>query len=230
MEDRRNVVLDINEKDEIVHVRRNRAEPLARLDRELKIIWWKDADTWEKFHKSVEGFLEAEKVTADTVLMEGQTPDVRPKNAPSRPIIHFMQGDCTPAYVEDLLKYEPIKFQNTYGVYLVPPAQGEPESKDPRDRWLRADVIRTDSRAVEGTHGGEYRSTRFKMKDQVIARRATHITFTKKEIFKGDKATDQVIPYEDPYRPEKLALMEKRGEIEVVYRGKHAAGSAGANF
>jgi hypothetical protein len=230
MEDRRNVVLDISEKDEIVHIRRNRAEPLARLDREHKTLYWRDQDYWEKFHKSVEGFLEAEKVTIDTVLMEGQSPDVVPKNAPACPEIHFLQGDCTPAFVEWLLKYKPIDFQNRFGVYLIPLGEDQPEPKDPRDRWLRADVIRTDSRAVEGTHGGEYRSTRFKMKDQVIARRATHITFTKKEIFKGDKATDQVIPYDDPYKPEKLALMEKRGEIEVVYRGKHAAGSAGANF
>ena len=224
-----NLVLEITEKNEIIRIARNRQTPIARIDSATKTLYWRDPEQHAAFRKSVDAFLESEKIIVETVLMEGQNPDVVPKNAPPPPVMHFMQGDCTPTYVEWLEKWKPVDFQNRFGVYLLPLEEGQKQPADPRERWLRADVIRTDSRPIEETHGGEYLATRFKMKDQIIARRATHITFTKKEIFKGDKPTDQVIPYDDPYAPKKLDAMEKRGDIEIVYR-RHAAASAGSNF
>ena len=224
-----NLVLEINANEEIVRISRNRAYPIARLDRETKTLFWKNAEDQAAFHKSVDAFLESEKIVVETVLLEGQKPDVVPKNAPPAPPIHFMQGDCTPAYVEWLMKWKPIDFQNRFGVYVRTLVEGEKMPDDPRDLWLRADVIRTDSRPIEETHGGEYLATRFKMKQQIIARRKTHLTFEKKEIFKGDQPADQAIPYDDPYTPKRLESMEKKGEIEIVYR-RHAAASAGSAF
>lgn len=224
-----NLVLDITDKNEIVMISKNRQTKIARLDPETRTIYWRDADTQASFRKSVGAFLEVQKIPVTTILLEGQKPDVVPANAPAEPQQHFMQGDCTPAWVEWCEKWKPIQFQNEFGVYLKPLAEGEKEPPNPRDRWMRGDVIRTDSRPIEETHGGEYLATRFKMKNQIIARRKTHITFEKKEIFMGDKPVDQVIPYEDPYTPAKLDKMEKRGEIEIVYK-RHAAASAGAQF
>ena len=224
-----NLVLDINGKDEITRIARDRATVIARLDRAAKTLYWKDADLQEAYHKSVEAFLTVEKIKIDTVLLEGQLPDQVPTNAPPPPEMHFMQGDCTPAFLEWLIKWKPIDFQNRYGVYVRALKAGETPPKDPRDLWMRADVIRTDSRPLPETKGGEYLATRFKMKDQIIARRKTHLTFEKKEIWKGDEPKDQVIPYDDPYTPDKLDRMEKKGDIEVVYR-RHAAASAGSIF
>jgi len=224
-----NLVLDINVKDEITRIARDRATVIARLDRAAKTLYWKDADLQEAYHKSVDAFLVTEKIRIETVLLEGQTPDQVPANAPGAPEQHFMQGDCTPGFVEWLLKWKPVDFQNRFGVYLRPLKAGEAQPKDPRDLWLRADVIRTDSRPLPETKGGEYLATRFKMKNQIVARRKTHITFEKKEIFKGDEPKDQVIPFDDPYTPDKLDRMEKRGEIEIVYK-RHAAASAGSIF
>lgn len=224
-----NLVLEITPENNIVRIARGRQTPIARLDPEAKTMYWKDQDMQASYRKSVDAFLEAEKITITTVLMEGQDPDVVPKNAPPQPAMHNMQGDCTPAYVEWLLRWKPIDFQNRFGVYLTPLKEGEKEPEDPRDRWVRAEVIRTDSRPIEETKGGEYLATRWKEKNQIIARRKTHLTFEKKEVFKGDQPNDQAIPFEDPYTPKKLEQREKKGEIELVYR-RHAAASAGSNF
>ena len=78
-------------------------------------------------------------------------------------------------------------------------------------------------------------STRFKARDQIIARRASHITFIEKEILKetrdvnGDLVQITTEPYEDRYSPELIDKMEKKGDIEVVWR-RHAAASAGSSF
>lgn len=224
-----NLVLEINDKNEIIRVARGRQSAIARIDQPNKTIIWKDAEMQGAFHKSVDAFLEAEKIHIETVLMEGQKADVVPKNAPAAPAMHKMQGDLTPAFLEWEMKYRPISFQNRLGVQLRKLKDGEAAPADPRDLWIRADVIRTDSRPKEETKGGEYISTRFKMKDQIIARRRSHLTFEPKEIFKGDSAAEQAEPYEDPYTPEKLDRMDKKGDIEIVWR-RHAAASAGSNF
>ena len=67
------------------------------------------------------------------------------------------------------------------------------------------------------------------IQEDIIARRKSHITFEEKEIFKGDKATDQVVPFSEPYSIAKLEKADKLGQIEIVSR-KHGAGSAGASF
>ena len=149
--------------------------------------------------------------------------------------MHPQQGDLTPAYLDWLQKWAPIKFQNVLGIKIRKLKEGEEAPKDPRELWVRADVIRTDSRPKPGTNGGEYMSTRFKARDQIIARRASHITFIEKEILKetrdvnGDLVQITTEPYEDRYSPETIDKMEKKGEIEVVWR-RHAAASAGSSF
>jgi hypothetical protein len=235
-----NIVLDINDKHELVRVHGingGRKTVLARLDPpgNYTTIYWKDAEMRDSYHKSVEAYLTNEKVNITTVLMEGQKPDVISPKAPPPPEMHPLQGDLTPAYVEWMLKWAPIKFQNVLGVKLKKLKEGEEPPKDPRDLWVRADVIRTDSRPRPGTNGGEYMSTRFKARDQIIARRSSHLTFTEKEILKeqrdsnGDLVQVTVEPYEDRYSPELIDKMEKKGDIEVVWR-RHAAASAGSSF
>lgn len=226
------VILDITDKQELVRihgVNGNRKTTLARLDPEKKTIYWESQDLRGTFRKSVDAYLANEKIEILTSLLKGQEPDKIPASAPARPKMHLMQGTHTPALIDWLFKYAPIEFQNTYEVELKPLAEGEKPPADPRDRWVRADVIRTDSRPVEETHGGEYISTRFKMKNQIIARARTHLTFDRKEIFRGDKATDQAEPYEDRYTPKMIEQMDRKGEIEIVWRRPSAA-SALSNF
>lgn len=224
-----NLVLELNEKDEIVRIARGRQSVIARLDTATKTLVWKDDDTQGAFHKSVDAFLEAEKIHVDTILMEGQKPDVLPKNSPPAPPMHKMQGDLTPAFLEWEMKWKPISFQNRMGVKLRKLKEGEPAPKDPSDLWVRAKVIRTDSRPKEGTHGGEYISTRFTMDNQIVARRRSHVTFEPKEIYRGESEMDQAEPYQDPHSEKELERMEKRGDIEVVWR-RHAPASAGSAF
>lgn len=227
--DTRNLIIEINAKNEIVRNARGRLTVLATLDEKTKTLYWKDSDARDNFHKGVAAFLEAEKIVVETSLLDGQKPDVVPANAPAQPQMHFMQGDLTPAWLEWLMKYKPVEFTNRMGVHLLPVEQGQTESKDIRERWLRADVVRTDSRPVEGTHGGEYLSTRFKAKDQIIARRRSHLTFEPKEIDRGDTPEQQAEPYDDPYTPDKLDRLDKKGDIEIVWK-RHAAASAGSQF
>ena len=227
-----NLLLDINDKQEIVHIRGvngARRQVIAKLDPERKTIFWEDAETQWNYRKSVEAFLSAEKIKITTTLLKGQKADEIAKNAPPRPALHKMQGSLTPANVDWMFKYAPIEFQNTLGVEVRPLKEGEVPPADARDLWVRADVIRTDSRPVEETKGGEYLSTRFKMKNQIIARARTHLTFERKEIFRGDTAAEQAEPYEDRYKPKDLEQLEKRGDIEIVWK-RHAAASAGSSF
>lgn len=223
-----NLILEI-EGENIVRTRGNRKVVLARMDLENKTIYWKDEDTRDSFHKSVIAFLSVEKMPVERTLIEGQKPDVLPKTAPHAPAQHPMQGDLTPEFLEWEEKYMPIAFQNRMGVKLRKLKEGEAPPTNPRDLWVRADVIRTYVQPIEETRGGEYSSIRFKQPNQIIARRKSHMTFEEKEVFRGDKATDQVTPHAEPYSVKKLELLEKRGEIEIVSR-RHGAGSAGASF
>lgn len=233
------IVFDTNDKNEIfrIHgVNGNRRTPIARLDPEKKTIYWKDEETRDAYHKSLDAYLSVEKVNISTVLLEGQTPDIRPARAGERKAKHPMQGDLTPEYLDDLLANEPIIFENTLGVMLKPGTDLKNRSKDPRDDWRRADVVRTVSGPTVESRGGEYVSVKFKATDQIIARRASHLTYTEREIFRGDTAIEQADPFKDPYG--KLAKSVKDagfydipgiGKIEVISKD-HAAASAGARF
>ncbi len=225
--DNRNMVLEINGKNEVVRISRNRQTAIATLSADNKTLTWKTAQAQADFHKSVEAFLPTEGITIETVLLEGQKPDVVPADAPPQPAMHKMQGELTPAWLEWLMKYKPIAFQNLLGVKTRPLAANEKPPTDPRELWVRAQVIRTDTRPVAETQGGQYISIRFKMDNQIIARRASHLTFTDKEVFRGDTAVAQAEPYSDPYLD--LEKMEKQGKIEIVSR-KNAAASAGSNY
>jgi hypothetical protein len=235
------IVFDITDTHELVRIHGTsvvRKTIIATLSPPGKYdtIHWENADVRDDFHKSVMAYLDHEKYVIKNVLMKGEAVDVIPSKAPPCPPQHPLQGDQTPAYLDWLLKWAPIKFQNTLGVVLKPVLAGDEQPKDPRARWLRADVIRTDSRPKPGTHGGEYMSTRFKMRDQIIARRASHLTFTKKEILVEMTDADGKLventaptPYEDRYNPDLLDKLEKKGDIEIVWK-RAAAASAGANF
>ena len=233
--------LDISDKHEIVllhGVNRNRPVILARLDPPggYDTIFWKSDELRDKFHKSVEAFLFSEEITIKTILMEGQKPDVISPKAPPRPAQHRMQGDLTPSYLEWLLKWAPIEFQNVMGVVLKKLGAGQTYSEDPRENWMRSDVVRNYMQPTPGTRGGEYLSVRFIERDQIIARRASHLTFTLNEVYReGPKDADgnptQITtdPYEDRYAPDQLEKLEKAGIIEVVWKRPGAA-SAGSIF
>ena len=229
IEDRRQIVINLKPDNTIVHVSRGRETVIARYEPATETVVWKDADRQASFHKPLLYSFTEEKLGIKAELLEGQKPDVLPPNCPPEPPKHFMQGDLTPAWLAWLQKYKPVAFTNLMGVKLRSLKDGEKQPADIRELWVRADVVRTDTRPAPDTYGGEYISTRFKMKDQIIARRASHLTFTEKEIDRGDSPMEQAEPYDDPYEPRKLDLMEKRGEIEIVKK-IHAAASAGSNF
>lgn len=211
--------------DEVIRINRGRSSLIATIDGTT--LTWKDELCRDGFHKSVDAFLGEEKILIDTVLVTGQKPDVVPKNAPPVPALHKMQGDLTPAYLEWLLKYKPIAFQNALGVVCRPLAVGEEAPKDPRDLWKRADAIRSDTRPVEESKGGQYVTTRFIVRNQIIARRASALTFTPAEIYRGDTAEEQAEPYTDSYAD--LRRLDKEGKIEIV-SVKNSAASAGSIY
>lgn len=228
--------LDITDDDELVllhGVNQNRRTILAKLSPKggySKIVWVSD-ELRDKYHKSVDAYLSTQEVVIKVVLVEGQTEDVVPKNAPPMPPFHKMQGDLTPSYLEWLLKWMPVKFQNDMGVVLKPLAKGEERSADPKENWLRSDVVRNYMQPVPGTKGGEYLSVRFVARDQIIARRSSHLTYTIKEIYRegpkdpetGEPTQITTEPYEDRYSPDLLEKMEKGGKIEVLWKRPGAA-------
>jgi hypothetical protein len=227
--DNRALVLEITKNNDIVRIARGRQSAIAKLSEDNKTLTWKDANLQAVYRTSVESFLTAEGITVVTTLMEGQKPDILPEDAPEAPKQHKMQGELTPDYLEWMMKWKPIAFQNLLGVIVADLKPGEKVPDDPRKLWMRADVIRSDTRPNPASQGGQYITTRFKMKTQIIARRATHLTFTTKEIYRGDTAEEQAEPYKDPHHPETLHKMDKRGEVEIVHV-KNAAASSGSNF
>lgn len=234
--------LDITDKHEVVllhGVNQNRRTILARLDPPggYHTIFWVTDEMRDKYHKSVYAFLSTQEITIRTDLTEGQVADVIPKNAPPEPAMHKMQGDLTPAFLEWLLKWAPVRFQNQMGVVLKPLGKGEERNPDVRENWLRKDVIRNYMQPVPGTKGGEYISVRFKQRDQIIARRSSHLTFTLKEVLRegpvdpdtGEPTQIVTDPYEDRYSVDQLEKMEKAGKLEVVWKRPGAA-SSGSMF
>ncbi len=229
--------IDINDMDEVIlmlGINRARQIILARLEKKAgggyDTLYWKSEDLRDKYHKSVESFLTTEEITIRVTLMEGQKADVISPKAPPRPKLHKMQGDLTPSYLDWLMKWAPIEFENTLGVRKRKLGAGEVYSEDPRENWMRSDVVRNYTQPTPGTRGGEYLSVRMIMRDQLIARRATHLTFTEKEIYReGPKDADgnptqiTVEPYEDRYAPDQLEKLEKAGLIEVVWKRPGAA-------
>ena len=227
------LVLEINEKNEIIRKHRGRAAVIARLDTDPKTgkttLYWKDEGCQASFHKSVQAFLGEEGIKLDLILWEGMAPDVIPPTAPPRPAMHAMQGDCTPAYLEWLVENAPCEFQVQMGVKVRALEKGEVAPKDPRKLWVRHDVIRTVTQPTVESRGGQYISTRFKMENQIIARRQSHITFSENEIFRGDEATAQADPFVDPYSEENLKRLQQHNKIEVV-SVKNSAASAGSVY
>lgn len=234
-----NIQLDITDKNELIRVHGvngARRTTIAQIDPEKKTIFWKDEETRAAYHKSVDAFLSVEKIVISNSLLQGQTADVRPASSPPPPRQHKMQGDLTPAYLQDLYDHEPIRFENVLGVVLKPAKSGQKRSEDPREDWMRADVIRTISGPTVESRGGVYESVRFKAKQQIIARRRSHLTFEAKEIYKGDTPESQAEPYVDPYGdiakqvkdPGKYEI-DGIGKIDVVWK-RHAAATAGASF
>lgn len=233
--------LDITDKHELIllhGVNKGRRTTLARLDPPggYTTLYWVTRDLRDLYHKSVAAFLPTQNITIKTNLIEGQHPDVIPKNAPQRPTQHKMQGDLTPAELEWCERYAPVEFENRMGVKLRKLKGSEEAPSNPRDLWVRADVIRIHVQPILATKGGEYLSVKFIARNQIIARRASHMTFTEKEILNEtrDLATGEMTqvtaePYEDRYTPDLLEKMEKNEKIEVVWK-RHAAATAGSNF
>ena len=95
------IIFEISDKNELyrIHgVNGNRRTLIARLEPDTKTIYWKDDEMRDAYHKSVDAFLSVERMVIHNTLIEGQTLDKRPNNAPPRPEQHKMQGDLTPAY------------------------------------------------------------------------------------------------------------------------------------
>lgn len=228
--DNRNLVLEITKTNDIVRIARGRQSVIAKLSGDNnETLTWKDANLQAIYRTSVESFLTAEGIMVTTTLMEGQKPDIVSTDAPPCPKMHKMQGEMTPDYLEWLMKWKPIAFQNLLGVIVRELGATEKTPDDLRKLWMRADVVRTDTRPNPEAQGGQYIATKFKMINQIIARRASHLTFTTKEIYRGDTAAEQAEPYKDPHHPELLHKMDKRGEVEIIHV-KHAAATAGSNF
>lgn len=224
-----NLVLEITAKNEIIRRARGRESVIAKLTDDNKTITWKDASLQAAYHKSVEAFLFEEKIMVETVLLEGQKPDVLPAGAPPPPPMHKMQGELTPKYLEWLMKWKPIAFQNLMGVEVRALGISEKPPADPRALWMRGDVVRTDTRPTPESKGGSYITTKFKMENQIIARRASHLTFLKKEIFRTADEQERGEPFDDPHHPENLHKMAAKGQVEIL-NIKHAAASAGSGF
>lgn len=229
--DTRNLILEITDKNEVIRINRGRKTVVALLSPETKTLTWKDADVQAAYRKSMDSFLAAEGIKIETILLEGQKADVVPAGAPAEPKQHKMQGEMSPDWLEWLMKWKPVAFQNLLGVKIRKLEEGEKPPADLRELWVRANVKRTDTRAVPESQGGQILATKFKMTNQIIARRASHLTFTEKEIDRGDTAADQAEPYKDPHHPEQLHKMAARGTngTEIV-DVKNAAASAGSSF
>lgn len=226
--DNRNLILELNAKNEIIRIARGRQSVLAVLSEDNKTLTWEDANVQGTFRTSVDSFLEAEGIRIDTTLLKGQQADVVPHSAPPQPDLHKMQGEMTPDYLEWLLKYKPVAFQNLLGVETIPAKEGE-KVKDIRSLWRRETVVRQDTRPTPESAGGRMITTRFSMENQIIARRRSHLTFTPDEINAGDGEPEPIIPYKDPHHPEKLIEMEKKGLVKILLR-KNATASAGSGF
>ena len=231
--------LDITDKHELVllhGLNKGRRTVLARLDPPggYTTIFWVSRELRDIHHKSVTAYLPTQNIKITTQLIEGQKPDVIPQKAPPEPKLHPLQGDLTPDYLDWLLKWAPVRFENTLGVYLRDVEAGEKPPADPRELWVRDTVVRTINQPVEGTNGGQYLSTKFTAEDQIIARRASHLTFTKNEIYKERRGPDgemeQVThePFRSVYAHDQLEKMEKQGAIKVLSKrpGVASAGSA----
>ena len=240
------IIFEISDKNELfrIHgVNGNRRTPIARLEPDTKTIYWKDDEMRDAYHKSVDAFLSVERMVIENTLIEGQLLDKRPASAPARPTHHKMPGDLTPAYLDDLLKYEPIKFENTLGVVLKADVDRNKRSANVRDDWMRANVARTISGPTAESRGGVHESVRFTAENQIIARRQSHLTFTLKEIYRpgptdadGNATEITAEPFFDPYGEIAKRVKDPGaydikgvGKIEVLWK-RHAAASAGNAF
>jgi hypothetical protein len=237
----KNTELDINDKHQLIllhGVNKGRQTILARLDPPggYTTIYWVNRDLRDTYHKSVTAFLPTQNIHVSTFLIEGQKPDVIPAKAPPRPKQHKMQGDLTPDELDWVYKWAPVEFENRMGVKLRELKAGEDAPKDTRDLWVRDNVVRIHNQPIKATHGGEYLSVKFTAENQIIARRASHLTFTEKEIYRSeiDPATGDTVqvmaePYKDIYSPEALEQMEKNDKIKVLWKRPGTA-SAGSVF
>lgn len=226
--DNRNLILELNPANEIIRIARGRQSVLALLSEDNKTLTWENANLQGTYRTSVDSFLEAEGIRIETVLLKGQVPDVVPANAPPPPALHKMQGDLTPDYLEWLLKYKPVAFQNLMGVETREPEANE-KVKDIRTLWRRETVVRADTRATPESAGGRMITTKFSMENQIIARRRSHLTFTPDEINRGDGEPEEIIPFKDPHHPERLIEMERKGIVKILVR-KNSTASAGSGF
>lgn len=241
-----NIVFEVSDKNElfiILGVNGARRNLLAKLDIPNGYIFWKDEDVRDTYEPSAYAWLAGQKMPMTASFIDGQVPDKRPANAPPPPAMHLLQGSKTPAYLDDLLKYEPIKLENLLGIKLKPGVDRLKRSSDPRQDWLRANVTRTITGPTSESRGGVHDSIRFIAENQIIARHKSHITFIEREIHRpgpvdadGNPTEITADPFVDVYADLKRRVKDPGsydvkglGKVEVLWK-RHAAATAGAQF
>jgi hypothetical protein len=141
----------------------------------------------------------ASGLSIKTMSVKGQERDVPSGNIPPRPKKDRMLGDNTPAIVEYDFRYFPRQAYINYEVFLD--SSGEPVRRNVRRLVTRLLDDRDDSQGFSQENrqtgkgrwekGAVMEEKEFIFKDnQIIARRATHMTFTPNEVVGGFDASD----------------------------------------
>lgn len=138
-----------------------------------------------------------------TMALKGAPRDT-PKNVPAKPRRHPMLGDTTPELVEWYFEYYPQEAYIRYGVFLD--AKGNPIRKNVRRKLTETIDDRTGEYGLEEQNEGKGQKvgknkweksaiaitvTEENLKNQIIARRATCITFQPNEVIGGFSVGDE---------------------------------------
>ena len=105
----------LTEAGEITRTDKDSTIVVAKYDRTTKIV--RIVEQWAKFRPAVIRWMNAEELKIESILLEGDKPDVIPAaGIPPRPKMTIQEGDKTPAVVEWYRKYKPAEYRARYGI------------------------------------------------------------------------------------------------------------------
>lgn len=183
---------------------------IGHFDRKTKRLEFESAEYSTKYLRQVTAAIgtinkgtQSSGLTIDSMGIKGQERD-NPKSVPPRPKRDPNFGDQTPALVEWYFKYYPREAYIRYGVFLG--ENGEPMRRTVKRKTTETVDDRDGQFGIQGQNDGKGAQvgpkrweggpigqvvTQETVEHQIIARRATHMTYAPSEVVGGFEHADE---------------------------------------
>lgn len=220
----------LKEDGDVVFNKKGQSTLLAKYDEERGLLIFESFEIDQKYRAQIIRAITEDAMTGEQTgktvkgyRIAGRPKDIVKKNEPPQPRKSPVLGDKTPEFVKWLFKWRPQAAYARYGVLLD--SNDEPRTAHCR-RVERGLLLPDTGKAMEiGAEGKDVLGlTEIDREDGILALRATCMTFTTKEIVRGEGDEESPFDTEEDQEP----ADEDGGEAADDGEKKAAKGKRGA--